>query len=87
MIIDQHVDLVQVLESFKSLKPPIDHVLELLPRLQARYYSISSSPKVGRNKNSYEYTKNKERFVTQFKTIEVTGDLYLKKMLFYNNKN
>jgi NADPH-ferrihemoprotein reductase len=43
---DNHRDLVNLLETMKSLKPPIDHVLELLPRLQARYYSISSSPKV-----------------------------------------
>jgi len=43
---DQHIDWCALLESFKSLKPPIDHVLELLPTLQCRYYSISSSPKV-----------------------------------------
>lgn len=43
---DQHVDLVTLLSNFKSLRPPIDHVMELLPRLQARYYSISSSPKL-----------------------------------------
>lgn len=45
-IIDGHHDLVNLLATMKSLKPPIDHVLELLPRLQARYYSISSSPKL-----------------------------------------
>ena len=45
-IIDQHNDIVSLLTKLTSLKPPIDHVLELLPRLQARYYSISSSPKV-----------------------------------------
>jgi NADPH-ferrihemoprotein reductase len=39
-------DLVNILENFPSLRPPIDHVMELLPRLQARYYSISSSPKL-----------------------------------------
>ncbi|PRD35221.1 UNVERIFIED_CONTAM: Cpr [Trichonephila clavipes] len=38
--------IIHILEDLPSLKPPIDHLLELLPRLQARYYSISSSPKV-----------------------------------------
>lgn len=38
--------IVHVLEDLKSVRPPIDHLLELLPRLQARYYSISSSPKL-----------------------------------------
>eukprot|EP01135_Chromosphaera_perkinsii_P009412 Nk52_evm88s1737 gene=Nk52_evmTU88s1737 len=39
-------DILQVLNDLKSLKPPIDHFIELLPRLQVRYYSISSSGKV-----------------------------------------
>lgn len=38
--------IVDILSHFTTCKPPIDHLLELLPRLQARYYSISSSPKV-----------------------------------------
>lgn len=38
--------ILHILEDFPSLKPPLDHVIELLPRLQCRYYSISSSPKV-----------------------------------------
>ncbi|XP_055936551.1 NADPH--cytochrome P450 reductase-like isoform X1 [Argiope bruennichi] len=38
--------IIHILEDLPSLKPPIDHLLELLPRLQARYYSISSSPKL-----------------------------------------
>merc|ERR1719150_2634470 len=29
-----------------TCKPPIDHILELLPRLQPRFYSIASSAKV-----------------------------------------
>jgi NADPH-ferrihemoprotein reductase len=43
---DNLVDIVTLLEKMPSIKPPIDHVLELMPRLQVRYYSISSSPKV-----------------------------------------
>lgn len=38
--------IVHILEELPSAKPPLDHVLELLPRMQCRYYSISSSPKV-----------------------------------------
>ncbi|MFH4974977.1 hypothetical protein AB6A40_001686 [Gnathostoma spinigerum] len=37
--------ILDVLRYFKSCKPPIEYLLELLPRLQARYYSISSSPR------------------------------------------
>lgn len=38
--------IVHVLEDLPSVKPKLDHLLELLPRLQPRYYSISSSPKL-----------------------------------------
>ena len=38
--------VIAILEDLPSLKPPLDHLCELLPRLQPRYYSISSSPKV-----------------------------------------
>ena len=38
--------LTHVLEDLPSCKPAIDHVLELLPRLQPRFYSIASSSKV-----------------------------------------
>ena len=47
-IIQAKRTIVHVLEDLPSFKPPLDHLLELLPRLQARYYSISSSHKVKR---------------------------------------
>uniref|UniRef100_A0A1B0ABZ7 NADPH--cytochrome P450 reductase n=1 Tax=Glossina pallidipes TaxID=7398 RepID=A0A1B0ABZ7_GLOPL len=39
-------NIVHILEDITSCKPSIDHVCELLPRLQPRYYSISSSSKL-----------------------------------------
>lgn len=39
-------NIVHILEDIQSCRPPLDHVCELLPRLQPRYYSISSSSKV-----------------------------------------
>ncbi|ERL91636.1 NADPH--cytochrome P450 reductase isoform X2 [Dendroctonus ponderosae] len=38
-------NIVHILEDLPSCKPALDHLCELLPRLQPRYYSISSSPK------------------------------------------
>ncbi|XP_020616329.1 NADPH--cytochrome P450 reductase-like [Orbicella faveolata] len=45
-VLHPHRHVVAVLEDLPSLRPPLDHLLELLPRLQCRYYSISSSPKM-----------------------------------------
>ncbi|ESO97377.1 hypothetical protein LOTGIDRAFT_187717 [Lottia gigantea] len=45
-IVKDHRNIVAILEDLKSLKPPLDHICEMLPRLQCRYYSISSSAKV-----------------------------------------
>ncbi|XP_071848148.1 NADPH--cytochrome P450 reductase-like [Apostichopus japonicus] len=45
-VIKDSRNIVAVLEDLPSCKPPLDHLLELLPKLQARYYSISSSPKL-----------------------------------------
>ncbi|XP_067222004.1 P450 (cytochrome) oxidoreductase b isoform X1 [Chanodichthys erythropterus] len=42
-------NILAILEDLPSLRPPIDHLCELMPRLQARYYSISSSSKVHPN--------------------------------------
>ncbi|XP_025995735.1 NADPH--cytochrome P450 reductase-like isoform X2 [Solenopsis invicta] len=45
-IIQDNRNIVHILEDIHSLKPPLDHLCEILPRLQCRYYSISSSPKI-----------------------------------------
>ncbi|XP_044754786.1 NADPH--cytochrome P450 reductase isoform X2 [Coccinella septempunctata] len=45
-VIDDCRNIVHILEDIPSCKPALDHLCELLPRLQPRYYSISSSPKL-----------------------------------------
>ncbi|XP_029659930.1 NADPH--cytochrome P450 reductase isoform X1 [Formica exsecta] len=45
-IVQENRNIVHILEDISSLKPPLDHLCEILPRLQCRYYSISSSPKL-----------------------------------------
>lgn len=45
---DASRNFVHVLEDIPSCRPPIDCICELIPRLQPRFYSISSSPKVNR---------------------------------------
>lgn len=45
-IIESNRNIVHVLEDLPSCRPALDHICELLPRLQPRYYSISSSPKL-----------------------------------------
>ena len=46
-VMDSRRNLLAILEDVPSCMPAMDHLCELLPRLQARYYSIASSPKVG----------------------------------------
>jgi hypothetical protein len=45
-VVEARRHILAVLQDYPSLRPPIDHLCELLPRLQARYYSIASCPKV-----------------------------------------
>ncbi|KAG9351915.1 hypothetical protein JZ751_023166 [Albula glossodonta] len=47
-VLDSRRNILAILEDLSSLRPPIDHLCELMPRLQARYYSIASSAKVRR---------------------------------------
>lgn len=45
-VVDACRNVVHIIEDIKSCKPPLDHICELLPRIQPRYYSIASSPKL-----------------------------------------
>ncbi|CAH1100163.1 unnamed protein product [Psylliodes chrysocephalus] len=45
-IIEDNRNIVHILEDMPSCQPALDHLCELLPRLQPRYYSISSSPRL-----------------------------------------
>lgn len=45
-IVEDVRNIIHILEDLPSCKPPLGLLCELLPRLQARYYSISSSSKV-----------------------------------------
>merc|ERR1719295_1619192 len=45
-VVDSSRHIAHILEDLPSCKPPVDHILELLPRLQPRFYSIASSAKV-----------------------------------------
>ncbi|XP_043909715.1 NADPH--cytochrome P450 reductase [Protopterus annectens] len=48
-VVESRRNILAILEDLPSLHPPVDHLCELLPRLQARYYSIASSSKVHPN--------------------------------------
>jgi len=49
-VLDGRRTIYHILEDLPELKTvPMDHLLELLPRLQPRYYSIASSPKIDSN--------------------------------------
>lgn len=45
-VVEARRNILAILQDMPSLRPAIDHLCELLPRLQARYYSIASSSKV-----------------------------------------
>ncbi|XP_031568729.1 NADPH--cytochrome P450 reductase-like [Actinia tenebrosa] len=62
-IVKCHRHIVAVLEDMPSLRPPLAHILELLPRLQCRYYSISSSSKL--NPKSIHVTAVVVRYTTK----------------------
>merc|ERR1712127_232166 len=45
-VVQDNRSILHILEDLTSCKPPLDLICEMLPRLQSRYYSISSSSKV-----------------------------------------
>ena len=45
-VVDSCRHIAHILEDMDNCKPPIDHILELLPRMKRRFYSIASSAKV-----------------------------------------
>uniref|UniRef100_A0A7M5USV6 Uncharacterized protein n=2 Tax=Clytia hemisphaerica TaxID=252671 RepID=A0A7M5USV6_9CNID len=49
-VVGNNRHIVAVMEDLKSCKPPLDLLLELMPRLQCRYYSISSSSTMHRDR-------------------------------------
>jgi len=51
--------LVRLLQNFPSCKPPLFVLLEFLPRLKPRFYSVSSSPK--NNRNAVAITVSEEK--------------------------
>eukprot|EP00656_Telonema_subtile_P005559 TRINITY_DN12521_c0_g1_i1.p1 TRINITY_DN12521_c0_g1~~TRINITY_DN12521_c0_g1_i1.p1 ORF type:complete len:622 (-),score=223.27 TRINITY_DN12521_c0_g1_i1:70-1935(-) len=48
-LVDKGMNLIELLDKFKSLQLPLHALLELLPRLQTRFYSISSSLRLHKN--------------------------------------
>lgn len=68
-IIEDNRNIVYILEDMPSCHPALDHLCELLPRLQPRYYSISSSPKY------YPNTVHITAVVVEYDTP--TGNIYI----------
>ncbi|KAE8901274.1 Methionine synthase reductase [Phytophthora fragariae] len=55
-ITEQHLNVVELLHLFPSCKPPLDHLLTLLPQQMPRYYSIATSPLVNPTMLSVAFT-------------------------------
>jgi sulfite reductase alpha subunit-like flavoprotein len=56
LITEQHLNFVELLHVFPSCRPPLDHLLTLLPQLMPRYYSIATSPLVDPTRLSVAFT-------------------------------
>jgi methionine synthase reductase len=49
LFIEHHFDFIDVLAAFPSTQPSLQCLLENMPKLQPRYYSVASSPLVSRH--------------------------------------
>ncbi|KAF4034540.1 Oxidoreductase NAD-binding domain [Phytophthora infestans] len=56
LISEQHLNFVEILHLFPSCKPPLDHLLTLIPQLMPRYYSITTSSLVDPTRLSVAFT-------------------------------
>jgi len=52
----QMPSLLDLLTRFPSCNPPLDHLIDTLPGLKPRYYSVSNSPMVSPNKIEFAFT-------------------------------
>ncbi|KJE94391.1 5-methyltetrahydrofolate-homocysteine methyltransferase reductase [Capsaspora owczarzaki ATCC 30864] len=50
------LDLLDVLRSFPSCRPPVERIIEALPPLQPRYYSAASAPLAHPNELHFAFT-------------------------------
>lgn len=61
-------NVLEVLEELKSVNVPLDHFLELMPRLQPRYYSIASSSQI--HNDSVHIVVAVVRYKTELGTVK-----------------
>ncbi|KAJ8976258.1 hypothetical protein NQ317_000820, partial [Molorchus minor] len=80
-IIEDNRNIVHILEDMPSCQPALDHLCELLPRLQPRYYSISSSPKL--YPNTVHVTAVVVEYTTPTDGLELpTAPIFIRKSQF-----
>ena len=70
-IMEKHIGLLDLLQLYPSMKIPFDHFLNACPRLQPRYYTISSSSSVSPSTISATVSvlKEKKRNGSLFKGV------------------
>ena len=74
---------VDLLDDFKSLQPPLEHLVEIIPRLAPREYSISSSPSY-HGRKVVHLTVALVKYLTPWKRIK--RELLLKRGSYLRSK-